>query len=153
MARESGNGLASTPQETTGSLSQPNEEADTSTVSRPPKPTWILRWRPIADFKVEFDVTLDNDQTATLTEFEVQLTRPDLVYGFWYRQHGRDLATGFDHYPVFRVLSNRRVKGELKYKIQWVGFNQLQSSWESPELLADMCLKTKEAYDEMHNLA
>jgi hypothetical protein len=47
--------------------------------------------------------------------------------------------------------SRRRAK-KLVYKIQWVGYDEKDHSWEPAAKIAGLVPKMKEEYDEMHGL-
>ncbi|KAM0230391.1 hypothetical protein ACHAP5_011394 [Fusarium lateritium] len=100
----------------------PNEEEDSL-------PTEITAWYPVADFQAEFDVILEDGSESQLTERQVQTLSSSLVYRWWVSHGGRDDATGFDEYHIFRILDHAlRRDGKVIYEIQWVGYPVSQSS-------------------------
>ncbi|EWG55480.1 hypothetical protein FVEG_13473 [Fusarium verticillioides 7600] len=72
---------------------------------------------------------------------------------------GRDEATRFDKFHVFAILdhgsmwdhSSRRAKA-FCYKIQWVGYDEKDHSWEPAFKIAGIVPRMKEEYDEIHGL-
>ncbi|EXK79888.1 hypothetical protein FOQG_15566 [Fusarium oxysporum f. sp. raphani 54005] len=86
--------------------------------------------------------------------------QPEMVHAYWdAKKGGRDGATQFDLYHIFAILdhgsmndhSRRRAK-KLVYKIQWVGYDEKDHSWEPAAKIAGLVPKMKEEYDEMHGL-
>ncbi|KAI7758881.1 hypothetical protein LZL87_009876 [Fusarium oxysporum] len=78
--------------------------------------------------------------------------QPEMVYAYWdAKKGGREGATQFDLYHVFAILdhgsmsdhSRRRAK-KLVYKIQWVGYNGKDHSWEPAAKIAGLVPQMKE---------
>ncbi|KAF5227940.1 hypothetical protein FANTH_14638 [Fusarium anthophilum] len=80
-------------------------------------------------FTVEFDV-----KWAKEPEWRLQEDIPELVFAYWKGKGGREKATGFTSYHVFRILRGP-VGG--KYLVQWVGFPDFEDevTWEEESKL------------------
>ncbi|KAK2124146.1 hypothetical protein NOF04DRAFT_1349625 [Fusarium oxysporum II5] len=109
---------------------------------------------------VWFTVEWNDGGESWEAEFALQLYQPEMVYAYWdAKKGGREGATQFDLYHIFAILdhgsmndrSRRRAK-KLVYKIQWVGYNEKDHSWEPAAKIAGLVPKMKEEYDEMHGL-
>ncbi|WJG37185.1 uncharacterized protein FOBCDRAFT_245437 [Fusarium oxysporum Fo47] len=83
-----------------------------------------------------------------------------MVYAYWdAKKGGREGATQFDLYHIFAILDHgsmndhsRRRAQKLVYKIQWVGYDEKDHSWEPAAKIVGLVPKMKEEYDEMHGL-
>jgi hypothetical protein len=109
---------------------------------------------------VWFTVEWNDGGESWEAEFALQFYQPEMVYAYWdAKKGGREGATQFDLYHIFAILdhgsmsdhSRRRAK-KLVYKIQWVGYDEKDHSWEPAAKIAGLVPKMKEEYDEMHGL-
>ncbi|RKL19221.1 hypothetical protein BFJ68_g3496 [Fusarium oxysporum] len=109
---------------------------------------------------VWFTVEWNDGGESWEAEFALQFYQPEMVYAYWdAKKGGREEATQFDLYHIFAILdhgsmndhSRRRAK-KLVYKIQWVGYDEKDHSWEPAAKIVGLVPKMKEEYDEMHGL-
>ncbi|EXM19129.1 Chromo/chromo shadow domain [Fusarium oxysporum f. sp. vasinfectum] len=109
---------------------------------------------------VWFTVEWNDGGESWEAEFALQFYQPEMVYAYWdAKKGGREGATQFDLYHIFAILDhgsmsdhNRRRAKKLVYKIQWVGYDEKDHSWEPAAKIAGLVPKMKEEYDEMHGL-
>ncbi|KAF5536682.1 hypothetical protein FNAPI_11674 [Fusarium napiforme] len=93
-------------------------------------------------------------------EFALQGYQPELVYAYWdTKKGGRDGATRFDMFHVFAILDHasmwnhgKRCAKPFSYKIQWVGYDEKDHSWEPAAKIDGTVPRMKEEYDKMHGL-
>ncbi|KAG4261867.1 hypothetical protein FPRO03_11335 [Fusarium proliferatum] len=107
-------------------------------------------------------LTVEWDDGAESWEHEASLQgyQPELVYAYWDAQNGgREGTTKFDLFHVFRILehrtiidSSRRRAKRLCYKVQWIGYDVKDHSWELAAKVALLVPWMKKEYDKMHGL-
>ncbi|KAF5648556.1 hypothetical protein F52700_872 [Fusarium sp. NRRL 52700] len=93
-------------------------------------------------------------------ENALQPFQPEVVYAYWNaNEGGRDGATKFDLFHVFAILDHSDMKGHGRkrtrkhsYKVQWVGYDENNLSWEPAAKVAILVPRMKEEYDQMHGL-
>lgn len=109
---------------------------------------------------VWFTVEWNDGDESWEPEAAVQGHQPELVYAYWdAMEGGREGATKFDLFHVFTILKHRTTRGSSRrrakkicYKIQWVGYDVKDYSWE-PAAKVDLLVPLmKEEYDKMHGL-
>ncbi|KAF5579450.1 hypothetical protein FPCIR_11108 [Fusarium pseudocircinatum] len=109
---------------------------------------------------VWFTVEWSDGAESWEPEFALQGYQPELVYAYWdTKKRGRDGSTRFDKFHVFAILDHgsmwdhsRRCAKPFCYKIQWVGYDEKDHSWEPAAKIAGIVPRMKEEYDQMHGL-
>lgn len=109
---------------------------------------------------VWFTVEWNDGEESWEPEAAVQGHQPELVYAYWdAMEGGREGATKFDLFHVFTILkhrttrdSSRRRAKKICYKVQWVGYDVKDYSWEPAAKVAHLVPLMKEEYDKMHGL-
>ncbi|KAF5621076.1 uncharacterized protein FTJAE_11417 [Fusarium tjaetaba] len=109
---------------------------------------------------VWFTVEWSDGAESWEPEFALQRYQPELVYAYWdAKKGGRDAATQFDMFHVFAILDHgsmwnhgKRCAKQFSYKIQWVGYDEKEHSWEPAATIAGIVPRMKKEYDEMHGL-
>ncbi|CCT72897.1 uncharacterized protein FFUJ_12793 [Fusarium fujikuroi IMI 58289] len=109
---------------------------------------------------VWFTAEWDDGAESWEPEVSLQGYQPELVYAYWDAiEGGRQGATKFDLFHVFRILehrtmrdSSRRRAKKLCYKVQWVGYDVKDYSWEPAAKVALLVPWMKKEYDKMHGL-
>ncbi|KAG7418229.1 hypothetical protein Forpe1208_v003842 [Fusarium oxysporum f. sp. rapae] len=86
---------------------------------------------------VDIKVKWEGGETTWESEWSLQEQVPTLVYKYWEKLGGREEATQLDVYHVFKILKCIPAAGRKKssYQVQWVGYKQNDSTWESEEKL------------------
>ncbi|KAF5965177.1 hypothetical protein FBULB1_12370 [Fusarium bulbicola] len=109
---------------------------------------------------VWFTVEWNDGEESWEPEYALQRLQPGLVYTYWNaKEGGRTGATKFDLYHVFAILdhgsrinhSGKRARKHY-YKIQWVGCDEKDHSWEPASKVKILVPRMKEECDEMHGL-
>ncbi|KAF5571001.1 ADH7-NADP(H)-dependent alcohol dehydrogenase [Fusarium pseudoanthophilum] len=101
---------------------------------------------------VWFTVEWSDGAESWEPEFALQGYQPELVYAYWdAKKGGRDGATGFDKFHVFAILDHgsmwdqsKRCAKPFSYKIQWVGYDEKDHSWEPAAKIAGIVPRMKE---------
>ncbi|KAM0233294.1 hypothetical protein ACHAP5_010477 [Fusarium lateritium] len=136
-----------------GDESSSDDEQGSSSSDDSPYPVDITQVEWVANSQIDFTVTLSNGEETVLSEREVQLVNPNLVYACWDTLGGRDQATGYNKYHVLRILDHAiRTDGRLIYEVQWVGYRSRESTWEKARLLRSICSDLKDEYDQENDL-
>ncbi|RGP78300.1 hypothetical protein FLONG3_3615 [Fusarium longipes] len=119
------------------------------------KPTDITNHRlEPSDYSVTFTVILSDGKWTTIPERSLQATNPRLVYAYWNSfAGGRCAVTRYDMWHPFNILGHRKSKtgSDILYKVQWVGYNKKEATWETGQHLAAMSGELKQAYDEANH--
>ncbi|CEI70686.1 hypothetical protein FVEN_g828 [Fusarium venenatum] len=109
-----------------------------------------------ADYTVRLVVEMANGRRIILPEREVQAVYPHFVYGYWKSfSGGRAAITGFNMYHPFFILDHRKTKGRagtIEYLVQWVGYDEEDTTWEQAQDLAFWSAELKDDYDEAYQL-
>ncbi|KAF4500845.1 hypothetical protein FAGAP_2936 [Fusarium agapanthi] len=109
---------------------------------------------------VWFTVEWNDGEESWEPEYALQRLQPEVVYTYWdAKEGGRKGATKFDLFHDFAILdhggminhSGKRAR-EHCYKIQWVGYDEKDHSWEPAAKVAILVPRMKEEYDQMHGL-
>ncbi|KAF5680189.1 hypothetical protein FCIRC_5899 [Fusarium circinatum] len=109
---------------------------------------------------VWFTVEWNDGEESWEPEYALQRLQPGVVYTYWNaKEGGHTGATKFDLYHVFAIIdhgsminhSGKRARKHF-YKIQWVGYDEKDHSWEPASKVKILVPRMKEEYDEMHGL-
>ncbi|KAF9777022.1 hypothetical protein IL306_004708 [Fusarium sp. DS 682] len=107
-----------------------------------------------------FAVKWSDDEESWEHEVALQKHNANLVYGYWRAlDGGRDEVAGYDMYHVFSILGHRAARQKRKtrakknaYEIQWVGYDEEETSWEPAVKVARIAPQLKETYDQENGL-
>ncbi|XEV07408.1 hypothetical protein FSHL1_012695 [Fusarium sambucinum] len=109
-----------------------------------------------ADYTVRLVVEMANGKRIILPEREVQAVYPHFVYGYWKSfTGGRAAITEFDLFHPFFILDHRKTKGRagtIQYLVQWVGYDEEDTTWERSEDLAAWSAELKSEYDNWNQI-
>ncbi|KAG8668121.1 hypothetical protein FPOAC1_007489 [Fusarium poae] len=97
---------------------------------------------------------MGNGHRIILPEREVQAVYPHFVYGYWKSfSGGRCAKTGFDMFHPFFIHGHRMSRaGRVEYEVQWVGYDELDTTWEKARDLAMWSSDLKDEYDSANQL-
>ncbi|KAF4334629.1 hypothetical protein FBEOM_11553 [Fusarium beomiforme] len=70
-------------------------------------------------------------------EIDLQKYYQDIVLNYWRGIGGRCKATRFKTYKVLRILAEEK----NRYRVQWVGYDEEDTSWETKKKAMDICPK------------
>ncbi|KAH7141439.1 hypothetical protein B0J13DRAFT_585790 [Dactylonectria estremocensis] len=75
-------------------------------------------------------------------EWSLQNQVPTLVFQYWDKLEGREVATGLDVYHVFRILKRatppKAKKNRYMYQVQWVGYRRTDATWEHEDKVKEI---------------
>ncbi|CAG2009955.1 unnamed protein product [Fusarium graminearum] len=104
----------------------------------------INAYRKTASNRIIFTCTLNDNTTAYISEFWLQLTKEDLVLAYWIAEaiekskealgedtDHRHLVTGLDQYHVLKILSHSDGTGRRRMlEVQWCGYSAAEATTE-----------------------
>lgn len=103
-------------------------------------------------FTVDLEIQWTNGDITIEDEAFMQRWIPDLLFKYWGDLGGRDQATGFDQWHVFKIHEHCYVNKVREYLVQWVGFCENDCTWEPEAKLADIAPYVKAKYDRAKKL-
>lgn len=103
---------------------------------------------------VEFLVNWADGEASWEPEWSLQDQVPNLVFEYWDAKGGREEATGFDTYHVFKILKRTMPSSgnQPQYQIQWVGYRRKESTWEPEDKVRKMAPEELKEYEANHPL-
>ncbi|KAL6353993.1 hypothetical protein LRP88_12683 [Fusarium phalaenopsidis] len=97
---------------------------------------------------VEIQVEWEDGETTWEAERDLQEVVPALVYKYWDGLGGRESATNLELYHVFKISKRAKVsKTQYMYRVQWVGYDPTDSTWEHDYTLQNIAPDVLEKFE------
>ncbi|KAM0364336.1 hypothetical protein ACHAPK_010723 [Fusarium culmorum] len=118
----------------------PSDSPGSTTSAEPSIDNIIGHYADKKTYTVSMKVSLEGGKTGLIDEKVVHKKVPYLLSQYWQGLCGRDHATGFDKYHVYKILKQEGAK----YLVEWVGFPVIgddaakDATWESMSKIGDI---------------